>query len=154
MNEVRPERSGWRDDKISARHRLWGWDCPAVDIDFILCEYNKGLPVALIEYKHKDAQLPNMGNPSIMALADLATNYSKGPLPCFIAVYCNVHWWFKIIPLNSAAEKIYPNATSRNLSEKRYVASLYYMRNIKLTESQDESWLKNLNNLHPNEVAV
>ena len=36
MAEVRPERTGWRDEKLSQRHRMWGWDCPAVDIDFLL----------------------------------------------------------------------------------------------------------------------
>ncbi len=31
---VRQERTGWRDEKISQRHREWGYNCPAVDLDF------------------------------------------------------------------------------------------------------------------------
>ena len=48
---VKKERNGWRDEAISLRHRLWGWDCPCVDIDFLLIEFDKSLPVALVEYK-------------------------------------------------------------------------------------------------------
>jgi hypothetical protein len=37
---VRPERTRWRDEALSARHRKWGFHCPAVDLDLILCEYD------------------------------------------------------------------------------------------------------------------
>lgn len=30
------ERTGWRDEEISARHRIWGVNCPAVDLDFLM----------------------------------------------------------------------------------------------------------------------
>ena len=33
---VRAERTHWRDEALSERHRLWGYDCPAVDVDFLL----------------------------------------------------------------------------------------------------------------------
>ena len=36
--EVRKERTGWRDEEISRRHRLWGVSCAATDIDFLLVE--------------------------------------------------------------------------------------------------------------------
>jgi len=150
MMEVRAERTGWRDEDLSARHKAWGWNCPAVDLDFVMCEYNHGVPVALIEYKHKNANLQNMSSPTRNALADLATNYNKGPLPCFIAVYCPVDWWFKIIPLNPAAEKVYPNEAAKNLSERRFVASLYYMRKMKLSK-EDDLWMEKLNSITPME---
>jgi hypothetical protein len=46
--EVKKERSGWRDLELSGRHRRWGWDCPAVDLDFLFLEYDKGKAVALV----------------------------------------------------------------------------------------------------------
>ena len=52
VDGVRQERTNWRDQELSARHRTWGFNCPAVDLDFLMVEYNIGKPVGLIEYKH------------------------------------------------------------------------------------------------------
>lgn len=41
MKAVAEERNGWRDERISKRHRQWGRDCPAVDIDFLMLEYDR-----------------------------------------------------------------------------------------------------------------
>ena len=60
---VRRERSGWRDEWISKRHRLWGFDCPAVDIDFLMLEYDRSVPCALIEYKEQHARPVNLKHP-------------------------------------------------------------------------------------------
>lgn len=46
------ERSGWRDMELSGRHRIWGFNCPAVDLDFLMVEYNLGIAIAVVEYKH------------------------------------------------------------------------------------------------------
>ena len=32
------ERTGWRDEEISRRHRLYGVSCPMIDIDFLVSE--------------------------------------------------------------------------------------------------------------------
>jgi hypothetical protein len=40
--------SCWRDEAISQRHRLWGFNCPAVDIDFLMIEYDQGKPAACV----------------------------------------------------------------------------------------------------------
>ena len=53
--EVKKERSGWRDEGISRRHRLWGVSCSATDIDFLLVEYIYNTPKAIIEYKNEHA---------------------------------------------------------------------------------------------------
>jgi hypothetical protein len=85
--KVKPERSNWRDPELfprinkglgissgwetalSLRHRDWGWNCPAVDIDFILVsgdndpveggmifvEYTNHVAVAIVEYKVEGA---------------------------------------------------------------------------------------------------
>jgi hypothetical protein len=52
---MRDEQLGWRDERISARHRTWGCDCPAADIDFLVLEYDGGVASDLVEYKHDNA---------------------------------------------------------------------------------------------------
>lgn len=122
---TRQERTGWRDEKISARHREWGYNCPAVDLDFLVVEYNLGKPVALIEYKHEGAMMPNFNHPTYRAIRELA-NMSN--LPFMVVFYNNESWWFRVYPQNDHSKKIYREATL--LTEKRYVESLYYMRGL------------------------
>ena len=60
MTTWRTERLGWRDERLSERHGHWGFNCPAVDLDFVMLEYNHGKPCALVEYKHKNTSSPNI----------------------------------------------------------------------------------------------
>ena len=86
---VRAERTEWRDLDLSKRHRAWGFNCPAVDLDFLMVEYNLGKAVAIVEYKHFRARWPNLQHPTYRALADLADNYNglAGGLPFFVVFY-------------------------------------------------------------------
>lgn len=121
--QVRQERTGWRDQKISERHRMWGYNCPAVDLDFLVVEYNVGKPVGLVEYKHEGAAMPNFNHPTYRALSELA---NAANLPFLIAFYNNTQWWFKVFPVNTRAKAIF--TSSETLSEKEYVTALYKMR--------------------------
>jgi len=145
MNNVRQERTGWRCQKISARHREWGYNCPAVDLDFMVAEYNHGLPVALIEYKDIHAREPVLEQPTYKALAALANGYEK-PLPFLIVFYCPDDWWFRIIPGNDLAKRIYEGRTI--LSEQRFVRSLYELRK-KVLSDEDELAISRLNTFEP-----
>lgn len=124
--EVSKERNGFRDEWISRRHRAWGWDCPAVDVDFLMCEYNLGLPAALVEYKHH-AGYPtrhiDARHPSIRAVVALA-NASR--IPALVTFYFPEHAAFQVQPLNEHASSIYPD--NRILTEYAYVGGLYKMR--------------------------
>lgn len=66
------ERTGWRDQEISRRHRRWGFHCMATDVDFLLVEHHVGMPIALVEYKHWRARPVNLDHPSYLALVALA----------------------------------------------------------------------------------
>ena len=55
------------DRELSDRHRKWGHECPATDIDFLLNEYNHGIPVAIIDYKHYLANPSKTNNKSYVA---------------------------------------------------------------------------------------
>jgi hypothetical protein len=138
------ERSGWRDQEISGRHRRWGFNCPAVDLDFLMVEYNLGLPVGMVEYKHHQASMPNTEHPTYRALRDLADGYKAGPLPFILAFYWPDVWSVRVHPMNDVSHDFYSqvpdyDGTSVQLTERRYVKSLYLMRKLKV----DERVLKN-----------
>ena len=123
MNTVSQERTGWRDDRISSRHRQWGFDCPALDIDFLMLEYDNGKAVALVEFKHERAEHVRDANPSIRALSDLA---NRAGVPAFVCRYAdNFSWWYPS-PLNELARDIV--GTPRKLTEREWVELLYRMR--------------------------
>lgn len=122
--EVRRESTGWRDAAISARHRMYGWDVPAVDIDFLMVEYDGGKPQALIEYKTLGAQVPDETNKSIAAIRELANAY---PVPFLIVFYDSSNWSYCVFAGNEAAVEF---LKSRRLvmCEQSYVQKLYALR--------------------------
>lgn len=144
MKPVREERTGWRCEKISQRHRHWGYNCPCVDLDFVVVEYNHGKPVAVIEYKDKHAGEPNIDHPTYKALIALADGYKGGPLPCAIVFYCSETWWFKVIPLNEKAKSYFGHVANQKIPEQRFVRGLYLLRNKTLSK-EDEVAISKLN---------
>jgi len=121
--QVREERSGWRDERISRRHRAWGYDCPALDIDFLMLEYDAGNAVALVEYKHEDAPELRRSHPSIRAIVDLA---DRAALPAFVVRYTDDFSRWYVIPLNDHARHVQSDECS--LSEVEWVRLLYRCR--------------------------
>ena len=128
---VAPERTGWRDESISRRHREWGFNCPAVDLDFLVAEYNIGVPVALIEYKHFKAQKPVIKHPTYRALTALADR--APPIPFLIAFYWPEIWAFRISPINEVSKTNFQEGEL--LTEFDFVARLYHMRRLVLSQN-------------------
>jgi len=118
------ERSGWRDLGLSIRHRLWGHDCPIVDIDFLVVEYDEKKPIALVEYKHEHAKNPNFDDANYTTLKTLG---DWAGLPVFNARYADDYSWFKLTPLNAMAEARLP-PEHRMMTERQYVDFLYWLR--------------------------
>lgn len=127
MSEVRRERTGWRDEAISKRHRAWGWDCPALDIDFLLLEYDSGKPVALIEYKHEQAELAYPSHPSYRALIELGNTSN---MPVFGVRYSADLTTYRVTPLNARAKVAVPARVE--MTEREYVELLYRIRGRKM----------------------
>jgi hypothetical protein len=127
---TRQERTGWRDAEISSRHRQWGFNCPAVDLDFLVAEYNVGKPVALIEYKHHHARQPVLDHPTYRALSDLADHYSPAPLPFLVAFYWPDVWAFRVVPVNETARFHFQRG--QILTERSFVRELYRLRRLTL----------------------
>lgn len=121
--EVRNERTGWRDLALSRRHRTWGWDCPAVDLDFLFLEYDRGKAVALVEYKHERAEAQFASHPTYQALIDLGT---RADVPVFACRYADDFSWFRVVPLNELARVYLPDPLI--MTEPQWVTFLYRVR--------------------------
>lgn len=118
------ERTGWRDQELSRRHRRWGFSCPAVDLDFVLVEFGLGVPVALVEYKHFRARRVDLEHPTYRALQALA---DRGPaIPFLVARYWPGVWAFAVQSANATAESLY--GAEHHYSEAEFVAVLYDLR--------------------------
>lgn len=102
---TKPEFLGFRDEEISAWHRSLGFDLPATDIDFLLIEYDKALPKALIEYKHQNSKKIPVHGANIRATSALAT---RAKIPFFVVRYSQDFTSFGVIPLNSYARLFVP----------------------------------------------
>ena len=144
---VKPENTDWRDEDLSKRHRSWGWNCPVVDIDFLVCEFNLGKPVALIEYKRHRIKFVNENDINYRVLRDLADSRYR-PLPFFVCFYWPDVWAFKVVPMNKTAHAYVEKETI--MSEYEYVSFLYKMRRIALKNEISE----NLNREMPTDVVT
>lgn len=124
MSKVAPERTGWRDIGLSSRHRdYYGFNCPAVDVDFLLLEYDRGVPAALVEYKHEYVFRIKPDHPSYQALTSLA---DASGIPCFVTRYARDYRWYEPRPLNDRARELRPMA--KRMTEKQWVGLLYRIR--------------------------
>ena len=119
-----------------------------MDLDFILAEYDRCVPIALIDYKHERAtiNLQSANSRTLTALGD------KASIPAYIVQYGHSHqsgwsdlWqevppdsvpWFQIIPLNSYAHTadLPSNANDTRLSELVFVSWLYELRGRKIPQ--------------------
>ena len=114
------ERTRFRDLALNDRHRLWGRDCPATDVDDFL-EYNHGKSAGLVEYKHERAQAT--GDYNRMAFIDLA---NRATLPAFEARYTEDFARWTITPLNASASLYLP--PNMVMTETGWVRLLYRLR--------------------------
>ena len=132
-NGIRQESTGWRDEWISSRHRTWGMDCPATDIDFVMVEYDHREPVALIEYKTLGS-LDQIGvNRALLDHYPVSKLATLAGLPSLMVGYNSEDATFRVKASNAIAERIGSSdglLGSRwwRLSERDYVRLLYLMQ--------------------------
>lgn len=132
------ERHGKRDNTISEKHRRWGYNVPAVDIDFLLIEYDQAKAQALIEYRHANGTIRQ--DTSIKAITDLA---NRASLPFFIVQYryatddgtlwkehtVDTPAFFRIITCNQLATELWFTLDVDTwLTEDEYVVWLHKIR--------------------------
>lgn len=130
MTDVREERTGWRDERLSERHRQWGWDCPAIDLDFLLLEYDKGKAAGIVEYKHEKARKQYASHPSYQALTDLG---DRAQISVFAVRYADDFSWWRVVPLNAMAKTFL--SERKEMTESEYIRLLYKIRGYDVPQS-------------------
>ncbi len=128
------ERTGWRDAALSARHKYWGDNCPALDLDFLLIEYDTAKACALIEYKHEWAKPQDPGHNSYRAMADLG---DRAGVPVFACRYASDFSWWIGIPLNNLALEYLSERTK--MAEREWITLLYKLRGYEV-EFDSKGW--------------
>jgi hypothetical protein len=109
----------WDNQALSNRHRDWGYDCPAVDLDFIVV--NKGKIAALVEYKHNDSSaLPSKfkHHPTGITLSSLAKEFGL-KIPLLFCYYNDDYSRFTLYPISNSSLEHEPYF-GRKLSQKEY----------------------------------
>lgn len=125
----RDEGKQWSSEKISRRHREYGFNVPAFDIDFLLVEMHGGRPAALCEYKFmSQCGKIDIASPTFSALSILA---NAAAVPLLLTFYdYRPYWWFVVHPLNRHAYKLLGRIQPLLMSERAYVELLYRARGI------------------------
>ena len=127
---------------MGLRHRLYGFDCPAVDVDFLLVEYSSNRAVAIIEYKHRIAGEERKewsGNlvPRILfksAILTLRALAKRARMPFFVAFYDDEDWRYEVYELFDG--KTYC-MKKYDFTELEFVRLLYKLRGMKMPEGLD-----------------
>ena len=138
-NEQHFKRDAW----LSSRHRTWGYNVPAMDVDFLMVEYDKCVPKGIIDYKHEHAtlDLTNVGAKTLCNLGNMAK------IPAFIVQYGHSNqdgWWgevaedsvpfFVVWPLNEHASRfmVTHQFKTEQIDEVAFVEFLYELRGRKI----------------------
>jgi hypothetical protein len=122
--EVKRERTGRRDLALNDRHRLWGWNVPAVDIDLFL-EYDHGQPRGLVEYKAASAALVDPDRDRNSQALVAAANLMR--IPALAVRYARDFTWWVVTPLNNPARR-WISAEHQEMTEADFVRLLYRIR--------------------------
>jgi len=131
--KVKEEGTFTRDMALLERHRDWGWDCPAEDIDFI--EYNHRHPVALVEYKKRHSL--KAVTPTLDAnLETLASLGNLARLPVFATFYTPDLHWYRCFGVNWFGKAI--QSDSNIINEYHYVRFLYTIRRMPMPTGFDK----------------
>ena len=122
------ERTGWRDQRISVRHRLWGDKLYAVDMDWLVVEFYYGKPVVVIQYKEVCCRgYLDLDTAPLKALAWLADGRE---IPLWVVLYdldANPPT-YEVCPVNPTAQEQF--GERRIKAEEEYIRFLYRMRGI------------------------
>jgi hypothetical protein len=140
--------------ELSDRHREWGDDCPMVDLDYLLVEYNHGTAVAIVDYKFHRAVLDRTNRKTNSTLSGLYDAAGR-QLPFFIARYWPDTWAFRLKAVNGSAiewldgvlAELAPDLRGMewiDLTEHQYVYLLYRLRKDVLSLG-DRRYLAKLN---------
>jgi len=129
------QRSSFRHEDISLRHRRWG-PLGLCDIDaWYTLEMRRDIPVALVSYKregYKEASESEMTSKGFIALGDAAR------LPVFEVIYSADMGTYLVDPKNSWAKNVEDGGV---MDEYAYVSLLYRLRRMNMPMSVRDTFL-------------
>lgn len=128
---VKGEYTGWRDQELSARHRnVWGFDMPMVDIDLLVAEYDKRIPIVLVEYKW-ETRTPRLSGANYQVLRKLA---DRAGIPFFVCGYKgDFTRWYIHAGNKLALDPL--KASHQEWTEEEYVTFLYQLKGLTIPEN-------------------
>jgi|SRR5271157_417090 len=119
---VVPEADSWPVHReMSLRHREWGLNCPAVDLDYLLIDFNHCVPVCILEYKYMTSPTNDSNTTATLRLAEHCG------IPYFGAQYNNRAWWF-IVSAYRIGQGIVPGDEKKRYNEQSFREFLYELR--------------------------
>ena len=97
-------------------------------------EYDKGEPIAIVEYKHENAATVNASHPTYQAMIKLGT---RAGIPVFVCRYKGDFSLWVVTPLNNMAVKLLDAkpTTPTKMTEKQWVQFLYRIRGYEAPEA-------------------
>lgn len=128
--------TGWRDGLLAARHNFWGYDTPAPGMKFTMIEYDRGAPLAVVNYLCRGDNLPVGGEVSRAYHAFGKLYRATGEqLPFFSVRYDPRNWSYAMFAHNDSA-KVFLNVTSNRavsdgwswMTERQFASNLYRLR--------------------------
>jgi hypothetical protein len=126
-------------------------NCPAVDLDFVLLEFNHGVPVAVVDYKHcaKANPLEGLNEWAIKAMSELYNKHGEN-LPFFVARYWPGSWAFRVLPMNEPARRWLPDEWTA-MTEQQWVTGLHRLRKLVLSVGDEKQIARLKQELPPRE---
>lgn len=141
---MRKADSGWRDSYLAAWHSGHGFDVPAAGVTLPMVEYDRGVPVGIVNYIRRGHMLP--GGPDVAAayMAYSRLYRSDGaPLPFLTCQYDPSNWAMRLFPHNLAAKRLLDAKDWVPVTEYEYVAKLYELRGRYIADELDASVVLN-----------
>ena len=133
------ERTGWRDEEYSRRHRLYGKQLSMVDVDHFWFEFDNTNPVAGVECKEANAKEVTLQTYSIRCLINICDRLE---IP---AIFLRYHKeseaefiYDAVVPLNTFAKNHFSRTS--NMSEVEFVKLLYKIRGVPAPADDDLYW--------------
>ncbi len=127
--------TGWRDQTLAVRHQHWDIPFPAAGMQLPMIEYDRGEPLAVLDYQPRNERLPT--GPAVAAAYEaLGRLYRKTgeQLPFLTVQYDVRNWAFRLYPHNKSAVEFLdvqpndPDGGWRRMTEAQFVANLYRLR--------------------------
>ncbi len=141
---ARKHDSGWRDGRLNLVHAAWDVPFPATGMTFPTIEYDRGEPLAVINYLRRDVPLPVAGadtGRAYYALSDLHSAYGTN-LPFLTVQYDPRNWAMRLFGHNDAARDLIGASGWVTVTEEHFVRQLYRIRGRHLPTGLDTRGVK------------